>query len=250
MSIESETDVTGLRAAGRVVAETIARVRAHVRAGITTGELDDIASLVFREHGARSGPALDYGYPGTICISVNEEAVHGVPGPRVLRPGDVVTVDVTAELDGYYADAAVTVPLPPVSLLVRRLCASAEAAFWAGAKQARHGLPLHKLGRIIESEVWRRGFRVLRDLQGHGVGRSVHEEPRVPNWADPHAHGMLTEGLVITIEPIVSVSAIESRLLRDGWTVVSADGSLTAHFEHTLVIRRGAPTLLTAAIPG
>jgi methionyl aminopeptidase len=178
---------------------------------------------------------------------VNEEAVHGIPGPRVLAPGDVVTVDVTAELDGYYADAAVTVPLPPVSPQVRRLCACAEAAFWTAAKQARHGLPLQKLGRIIEAEVWRRGFRVLRDLQGHGVGRRVHEEPGVPNWPDPHTHGMLTEGLVITVEPIISVSSNESRLLRDGWTVVSADGSLTAHFEHTLVIRRGAPTLLTAA---
>lgn len=247
MSIESEADARGLRAVGQVVARTLARLTPQVRAGVTTRELDDIALDEFRRQGARSGPRLDYGYPGTICISVNEEAVHGIPGPRVLREGDLVTLDVTAELDRYYADAAVTVAVPPASPVARRLITCAEAAFRAAVRHARDGVPIKRIGGLVEAEVWRRGFRVLRDLTGHGVGRRVHEPPSVPNYADPTARGTLTEGLVITLEPIVSVSSQDSRTLPDGWTIVSADGSLTAHHEHTLVVGRTKPVLLTAA---
>ena len=247
MSIESMTDFEGMRAAGAVVAETLKRVSALVRAGITTLELDAVARHCFSERGARSGPALDYGYPGTICISVNDEAVHGVPGVRVIAAGDLVTIDVTAELDGFYADAAVTVVVEPASVVARRLRTCAEAAFRKGLEQARHGTPVWRVGEAVDREVRRRGFRVLKDLYGHGIGRSVHEEPAVPSFRDPAAQSILTDGLVITIEPIVSVGASSSRTLRDGWTIVSADRSLTAHHEHTIVVRRGAAHVLTAA---
>lgn len=247
MSIESPTDLEGLRAAGAVVAETLQRVGEAVRSGITTGELDAIARRTFAERGARSGPALDFGYPATICISVNDEAVHGIPGPRVLAPGDLVTVDVTAELDGYYADAAVTLLVEPASPLARRLKQCAEAAFHRGLAAARHGAKVRHVGAAVEREVRARGFRVLRDLCGHGVGRSVHEEPVMPNYGDPRARTRLTDGLVITIEPIVSVSAQRTRSTSDGWTLTSSDGSLCAHHEHTLVVRRGEALVLTAA---
>ena len=247
MSIESVTDLEGMRAAGHVVAVTLERVVRRVRAGVTTAELDDIAADCFVERGARSGPAIDYGYPGTICISINEEAVHGIPGARVIRPGDMVTVDVTAELDGYYADAAVTVVVEPASRLAVRLKACAEAAFRKGVERARAGTAVWQIGHAVEREVRRREFRVLRDLCGHGVGRAVHEEPSVPNYRDPRARAELTENLVITVEPIVAATSSRSKTLRDGWTIVSSDGSLTAHHEHTIVIRRGAPLVLTLA---
>jgi methionyl aminopeptidase len=247
MSIDNDTDFVGMRCVGRIVAATLARVRAEVRAGVTTAELDAVALETLTEHGARSAPQLDYDFPGTICISVNEEAVHGIPGPRVLTFGDVVTIDVTAELDGYYADAAVTVAIPHVSPRVERLCEAAEAAFWKALKLAVPGAPLWRVGAQVEAEVRRRGFRVIRDLTGHGIGRRIHEEPSVPNYRDPEARERLTDGLVIALEPIVSMTASRSRLLADGWTVASADGSVTAHFEHTIVVRHGEPVVLTAA---
>lgn len=247
MSIETNEDFEALRAAGAVVAETLRTVGAEVRPGVTTLELDRIARRCFDRHGARSGPEVDFGYPGAICISVNEEAVHGIPGPRVIAEGDMVTVDVTVELDGYYADAAVTLVAGDASPLATRLKACAEAAFRKAAGQARHGTPIWTIGHVVETEVRRRGFRVLEDLCGHGVGRGVHEEPMVPNHRDPSIPGVLTENLVITIEPIVSATARRSRALSDGWTLVSADRSLTAHHEHTIVVRRGEPYILTAA---
>ncbi|MGH7445076.1 MAG: type I methionyl aminopeptidase [Longimicrobiales bacterium] len=246
MSIDSPTDLAALRAAGRVVAETLRMVAAHTRAGVTTRELDDVARAVFDAHGARSGPALDYGFPGTICISVNEEAVHGIPGARVLRGGDLVTIDVTAELDGYYADAAVTLAIEPADARAQALVRAAESAFRKGIAQLRAGVPLWRVGDAIEREVKRRGFRVLRDLAGHGIGRCIHEEPEVLNYRNPSSRQELTENLVLTVEPIIAQSAIHSVRLEDGWTVVSADRSLTAHHEHTLVVQRGEPLILTA----
>jgi methionyl aminopeptidase len=247
MSIDSEEDLRGMEAAGAAVADTLRELRALVRPGVTTGELDGVAAETLARHGARSAPRLVYDFPGTICISVNEEAVHGVPGPRELRPGDLVTLDVTAELNGYFADAAVTVPVPPVTRRATALVEAAEAAFWRGAEVARAGTPLREVGRAVEREVRSRGFHVLRDLCGHGIGRSIHEAPSVLNYYDPRDRTILSDGLVLALEPIVATGTDRTRLGRDGWTVRSADGSLSAHFEHTIVIRPGAPLILTAA---
>lgn len=236
-----------MRRAGRVVAEALRAMREALRPGITTAELDAIAARVLERHGARSAPRLVYGFPGSACISVNEEAVHGVPGARVLQPGDLVTLDVTVELEGYYADAAVTVGVPPLQEAARRLMECAEAAFWRALHLVRPGAPLNRVGGRIEADVERRGFRVLRDLGGHGIGRSIHEEPAVVNFYDPADRTRLSEGLVLALEPIVSAGSRRTRTAPDGWTLLSADGSLTAHYEHTLVVTRGRPLLLTAA---
>ncbi len=247
MSIDSQDDLEGLRRAGRVVALALAAMREAVREGISTAELDGIAARVLREHGARSASRVVYDFPGSVCISVNEEAVHGVPGSRRLRQGDLVTLDVTVELDGYYADAAVTVGVPPISETAQRLMECAEAAFWHAARAARAGERLASIGGKVEAEVKRHGFKVLRDVCGHGIGRSIHEAPSVCNFYNPWDWSRLTEGLVIALEPIISVSAQGTTTASDGWTLISADRSLTAHYEHTMVITRGEPLLLTAA---
>ncbi|HYG69771.1 MAG TPA: type I methionyl aminopeptidase, partial [Anaeromyxobacteraceae bacterium] len=228
------------------VAKVLAAMRAAVRAGVTTAELDAVASGVMAAHGARSAPQHDYGFPGATCISVNDDAVHGVPGPRPLAKGDLVSLDVVVELDGYYADAAITVGVPPVAPEAQRLVAAAEAAFRRAAAVARAGVPLSRVGAAVEAEVERRGFKVLRDLCGHGVGRAIHEDPPVLNHYDPDARRPLTEGLVVAIEPIIAAGTRHVRDRNDGWTIASADGSLTAHHEHTMVITRGRPLLVTA----
>jgi methionyl aminopeptidase len=188
-----------------------------------------------------------YDFHGATCISINDEAVHGVPGARQLEKGDLVTLDVTVELDGYFADAAVTVGVPPVSELATRLVACAEAAFHHAAGAARAGERLAVVGGRVEAEVERRGFVVMRELCGHGIGRSIHESPSVANFYDPGERARLSEGLVIALEPIVSAGDRRTRTGKDGWTLTSADGSLTAHYEHTMVITKGRPILLTAA---
>ena len=246
MSIESEADLQGLQRAGRVVAVTLAETRRAVEPGVTTAELDAVALAVLERHGARSAPALVYGFPGAICISVNDEAVHGVPGARRLVAGDAVTLDVTAELDGYMADAAVTVPVPPVAQEDAELVAAAEAGLAAGLAVARAGSTTGAVGAAVEAEVERRGFRVLRELAGHGIGRAIHEPPSVPNFGVTGQGARLTDGLVITIEPIISSRTRSTRPGGDGWTVATDDGRRSAHVEHTLIVRRGRPLILTA----
>ncbi len=246
MSITSPRDLEGLRAAGRVVALALAAMRRRVAPGVTTGELDAVAGETFARAGARSAPQLVYDFPGVTCISVNEEAVHGIPGGRRLEPGDVVTLDVTAELDGYVADAAVTVAVEPAAEQDRALIRCAERALDAGLRAARAGVPVHAIGAAVERRVERDGFRVLRPLTGHGVGRAIHEPPTVPNFLLPAAREPLTPGLVITIEPIIASGTRSVAMRPDGWTTVTGNGSRAAHAEHTLVVTRGTPVIVTA----
>jgi methionyl aminopeptidase len=248
MSVESQDDIDGLLKAGRVVALALERMRAAVCEGVTTRDLDEVGAAVFRAHGARSAPHLTYGFPGTNCISVNDEAVHGVPSARRLRAGDVVKLDVTAELDGYMADAAVTVTVGPPSPLAQRLVGAAERSLAAALSVVRPGLPVNEIGRTVEHEVKRAGFKVLRDLGGHGIGRTIHEPPSIPNHYISSNKTPLTDGLVITIEPIIA--ATTSRITgtgSDGWTISTADQSLSAHAEHTLIVLNNGPLILTAA---
>jgi methionyl aminopeptidase len=246
MSIEHPEDLQGMRRAGRLVAETIAAMRVAVRSGVTTAALDAIGASVIEQAGGRSAPKLVYRFPGVTCISVNDEAVHGVPGPRILRDGDLVTLDVTVELDGYMGDAAVTVPVGRVSSDAARLVDAAEGAFTAALAAASPGARLCDLGGIIEAHVEQAGFKVLRDLCGHGIGRTIHEPPNVLNFADPRVTGRLTDGLVITIEPIIAAGTRRTRGSDRAWPIRSADGSLTAHHEHTIVVRSGGCEILTA----
>lgn len=247
MSIDNDEDLAGMRRAGRVAATALDAMRAHVAPGVTTAELDAVAEEVLRTHGARSGPRIVYDFPGTTCISVNDEVVHGIPGSRALHEGDIVTLDVTIELDGYFADTAVTVPVGAVSRRAEALIEAARAAFERSTLFASAGSPLARVGGSIEAEVRRRGFRIFPELCGHGIGRTIHEEPEVLNYRHPLVRTRLHEGLVLTIEPLVSAGGERTRVDPDGWTVRSADGAFAAHHEHTLVIRNGAPEILTLA---
>lgn len=245
MSVDTPEQLEGLRRAGRVVADTLRALRGAVAPGVTTADLDRRAAEIFAEHGARSGPIITYAYPGSICVSVDEEVVHGVPGVRTLREGELVTLDVAAELDGYHADAAITVPVGPVDDRRRRLMLATRSALSAGIQAARPGVMLREVGAAIEREVRRHGFNVLRELTGHGIGHAMHEKPTVFNWAEPHATTRLTPGLVFTIEPMLSAGSTRLLLGADGWTVRTADRSPSAHEEHTIMVTTGSALILT-----
>lgn len=246
MSITSPEELAGMRAAGEIVRRVLEAMKREVRAGVTTAQLDEAGARVMRQHGAQSAPALVYGFPGSNCISLNEEAVHGVPGERVVQEGDLVKLDVTLEKDGFMADAAITVGVGEIAEDRRRLIVCAERAFAKAMLVARAGFRVSEIGRVVEREVRRSGFSVIRDLGGHGIGRTIHEAPRVPNYADPEANQVLTEGLVITVEPIIAAGSGRAMVAKDGWTVCTADRKPSAHYEHTLVITKGKPMLLTA----
>jgi methionyl aminopeptidase len=246
MSIETEEELEALRAAGRVVAQALREMRRQVRHGVTTAELDAVGARVFRRAGARSAPQLDYGFPGVNCISVNDEAVHDIPGRRRLREGDLVKLDVTAELDGFYADACISVPVGRARPGAARLAETARRALANAMQAARAGAPLNAIGAAVEETVLRRGHAVCTDLMGHGIGRRIHEPPHVPNHYVPRLSQALTDGLVLTIEPIISAGSGAVRETGDGWTVRTADGAMSAHAEHTIVITRGEPVVLTA----
>jgi methionyl aminopeptidase len=247
MSINTPEELDGLRAAGGVARAMLDTMKRRVRAGITTAELDEIGAAVMTERGARSAPRSVYGFPGTSCISVNDEAVHGIPGQRRLRDGDLVKLDVTIEKDGFMADAAETVPVGNASAEALRLLACAQRAFEKAMLVARAGFRVLEIGRTVETEVRRSGFSVIRELTGHGIGRTIHEPPAVPNFADPRAQAVLTESLVITVEPIIAAGSGRVSLDEDGWTVRTLDRRPSAHYEHTIVITRGRPIVLTTA---
>jgi len=247
MSIKTQAELKKLQVIGKIVRLTLEEMAAAVRPGVTTAAIDSVGAAVLEKYGAESSPPLVYGFPGTACISVNDEAIHGIPGMRILAEGDLVKLDVTAQKDGYVADAAVTVRVGRVSATAEALARCAETAFRQGLKAARAGNRVCEIGRAVEREVRRCGFSVIKELCGHGVGRTIHEEPCVPNHYDPRFRAKLTDGLVITIEPIIAAGGGRAELQPDKWTIRTGDGSLAAHYEHTVVVTKGEPILLTAA---
>ena len=247
MSIRSNAELEKLRIIGRIVRKALDAAAAMVRPGITTAELDEVGARSLAENGAESAPPKVYGFPGALCISVNDEAIHGIPGARVVQSGDLVKLDLVAEKGGFYADAAVTIGVGQVGATAGALVRCAERAFYRATRTARAGNRVHEIGRAVERETQRCGFQVMRDLCGHGVGRTIHEPPSIPNYHDSGIRTRLTEGLVITIEPIISAGSGQGRLQPDRWTVCTTDGSVSAHYEHTIVITKGEPILLTAA---
>jgi methionyl aminopeptidase len=247
VSVDDPEQLEGLLAVGRVVAATLAELRRAVAPGVTTRELDEVAAGCFRDAGARSGPILTYGYPGSICISVEDEVVHGVPGSRVLREGQLVSLDVAAELGGYHADAAVTVPVGHADDSAWALIDAAEEALAAGMRAAQPGAVLLEIGEAVERTATARGFRVFRALTGHGIGRQMHEDPTVFNWPSPLAKAPLLAGQVFTIEPMIGAGGERLSEDDDGWTLRTADGSRSAHAEHTVMVADGGPVVITAA---
>lgn len=246
MSIESAADLDGITLAGRVVAEALSAMVREIRPGMTTRDVDEIGAAVLLQHGSRSAPQLVYACPTVNLISVNDEIVHGLPGARVLQPGDVVKIDVTADTAGYIADAATTVVLPNASNDAIELRDCAIAAFEAGFGAARAGRRVSEIGRAVEREVSAHGFHVLRELSGHGVGRTIHEWPTVPNYFDRFQSDVLTEGLVLTIEPLISERRSRIRACDDGWTLKTGNGCLAAHHEHTIIVTNSEPVIVTA----
>ena len=247
MSIETERDWTGLKRAARLVRLALDAMEKNVRPGVTTGALNEIAAAILAAHGAQSAPSLVYGFPGAALISVNDEVVHGVPGARRLQRGDLVKLDVTVEKGGYMADAARTVVVQAGSDEAHRLARCARSAFKKALAVATAGRKVSDIGRVVEQEVRGHGFRVVHGLDGHGIGRTIHESPSVPNYYDPRQKDVLTDGLVITIEPIICSGTGMAVEGADGWTIRTADGSLAAHHEHTIVITNESPVVLTAA---
>jgi methionyl aminopeptidase len=245
VTIDNEADLFGLAQAARVVAEARDRMVAAVTPGVTTGELDQIGREAFRRHGARSAPRVTYRFPGSTCISVNDEAAHGVPSySRHLVSGDLVNLDVSAELDGYFADTGISVGVGTVPPLAARLL---EATRRAQADAMDAALPrarLRDIGRAVERRARRHGFCAIRNLYGHGIGRVLHDAPSVPS-VDDGQRTVLHEGLVLAVEPFLSLSAHHVVDGEDGWTLRTADGSLVAQVEHTMVVTSDGPLVLT-----
>ncbi len=249
ITIKSEREVETMAMAGRILAETLAVVVAQVRPGVSTGELDDLAEEFIRSHpGARPSFKGLYDFPRSLCTSINDEVVHGIPSERrVLEPGDILSVDCGVCIDDLHADSAITVPVGAVTDGVQQLLAVTRTALEAGIAAAVPGNHVGDIGHAVQQVAERAGYSVVRELVGHGIGSSFHEEPQVPNYGKPKRGARLVPGMTIAIEPMINMGRPEIRTLDDKWTVVTADGSLSAHFEHTVVIEPGGPRLLTAA---
>lgn len=246
MTIETSDDVTALQRIGAIVSRTLHEMLDAVEPGMTTAELDSLGEQLLHQHGARSAPRLTYGFPGATCISINEEAAHGIPGDRVIRAGDVINVDVSAELDGYFADTGGTKVVPPTNPQKTRLCHATRTALALAMKSARAGLPLNGIGAAIQRTARSHGFKVIENLGSHGVGRALHEDPEmIAGYFDATDRRLLREGMVITIEPFLSTKSRVVTEAPDGWTLVGAHGNLSAQYEHTMIITRGDPIVVT-----
>jgi len=243
--VRGQEEIDAIRAAARIVAKTIDMLRREVRPGVTTAELDRLAEAFIRGHGARPAFKGYRGFPASICPAVNDEVVHGIPGARRLEEGDILGIDVGVEKDGFYGDAAVTVPVGEVSEEVRRLLEVSRESLARGIEQARAGNRVGDISHAIQSYVEGHGYSVVRALVGHGIGREMHEEPQVPNYGPPERGPRLMVGQVLAIEPMVNAGGPEVVTRPDGWTVVTKDGSLSAHFEHTVAVGPKGPEILS-----
>jgi methionyl aminopeptidase len=247
VTLKSEREIERMRASGKVVAEVLQALGAQVQPGVATAELDRLAETIIRAHeGARPAFKGYGGFPASICASVNEEVVHGIPSKsRTLEAGDIVGIDVGVLMDGYHADAARTFAVGPVTEETQRLLSVTQSALEAGIDAARPGARLGDVSAAIQNVAEAAGFSIVRDLVGHGIGQHLHEDPQVPNFGVEGRGLELEPGLVIAIEPMVNVGGSDVRTLEDAWTIVTIDGSLSAHFEHTVAITENGPDILT-----
>ncbi len=241
----SKEELAKMRRAGRVVAEMHERTREAIRAGITTRRLDEISREVLERRGARSNFLNYHGFPATICTSPNDMIVHGIPGDYLLEEGDIISVDCGAIVEGYHGDAAYTAPVGQISPAARRLLEVTERSLFAGIEQLRDGNRLHEVGRAVQEVAEAAGFSVVRNYVGHAIGTAMHEEPAVPNYWPGTPGPRIKVGNVFAIEPMVNAGGPETVELADGWSVVTADGSLSAHFEHTIAVTEDGPEVLT-----
>jgi methionyl aminopeptidase len=243
----SAAELDRMREAGRLVGEVLTELAAHVAPGVTTADLDLLAEKRIAQAGATAAFKGYHGYPATICASINDEVIHGIPsGRRVLNEGDVISIDVGASLDGYYGDSAVTLPVGQVSEEAARLLRVTEESLYKAIEKVRAGGRVSDIGHEVQRHVEAYGFSVVREFVGHGIGQRMHEEPQVPNYGEPGRGPRLAEGMVLAIEPMVNAGKAAVKVLADGWTAVTRDGSLSAHFEHTVAVTAEGPLILTA----
>ena len=243
--LKSEREIRCMREAGRIVALALDAVGKVVEPGITTQELDEVARRTIVEHGARPAFKGLYGFPANICVSVNCEVVHGIPGSRKLAEGDIVSVDCGAEIDGFNGDSAITIPVGIVSTEIARLIEETRNALYKGIEQAIAGNRVGAISHAVQTYAEKAGFGVVREYVGHGIGRSMHEEPEVPNFGFADRGPLLKAGMVLAIEPMINLGARAVKSTDDGWTVVTRDGKPSAHFEHTVAIMPDGPEILT-----
>jgi methionyl aminopeptidase len=243
--IRNKDEIAKMRRAGAVVAEIIEETRAAIRPGVTTADVDKVARGVLDRRGARSNFLNYHGFPAVICTSPNNMIVHGIPGDYVLKEGDIISIDQGAIVEGYHGDAAYTVGVGETSPLATRLMEVTEASLWAGIAEMVAGKRLHDIGRAVQGVAEAAGFSVVRNYVGHGIGTAMHEDPQIPNYWPGSPGPRLKVGNVFAIEPMVNVGGPATKELADGWSVVTADGSLSAHFEHTIAITDDGPEVLT-----
>jgi len=247
ISIKNSREIDLLRKSAQIVAESLLLAKSLIQPGVRTIELDKEIAEFIRSKGARPAFKGFHGYPANICISINEQVVHGIPGPRILRQGDIVSVDIGVELNGYYGDAARTFPVGKVSPEKEKLLRITRESLYKGIEAAREGNRLYDIGYAIQTHVERAGFSVVRDLVGHGIGKEMHEEPQIPNYGEPNRGPRLKAGMVFAIEPMVNVGEYEVYTQNDQWTVVTRDGLPSAHFEHDVVITKNGAEILSLA---
>lgn len=243
--IKNDTQIEYMRQAGRIVGETLARLEEVIKPGITTAEIDRIAEEFIIKHNAKPSFKGYHGFPASICASINEEVVHGIPSSRVLQEGDIISVDCGAILNGYQGDAARTIPVGKITDEAERLIQVTKDSFFKGIEKAIAGNRLTDISAAIQTYVESFGFSVVRDFVGHGIGRDMHEEPEVPNFGRPGRGPKLSHGMVLAIEPMVNVGKYYVKVEPNGWTVVTEDGSLSAHYENTVAILNNGPEILT-----
>ena len=250
ITLKSAAEINKMHRAGQVVAEVLERMRERVAPGVTTAELDRLAAEVIRQHDAVPSflgypPGSAHPFPASICSSINEELVHGIPGPRALQEGDIISIDVGCILDGYHGDAAVTLPVGKISREAHRLLEITQQALYVGIAAATQGRRAGDVSVAIQSYVESHGYNVVREYTGHGIGRDMHEDPQVPNHGQPGTGVRLRKGMTVALEPMVLAGDSCVRTLGNHWTVVSCDGALTAHFEHTIAVTDGEAKILT-----
>ena len=243
--IKSSREIEHLRKSNAIVAEVFQKLKEMISPGVTTQELDQVAEKVILSRGAIPAFKGYRGFPATLCISINEEVVHGIPGQRRLKEGDIVSLDVGVNLRGYLGDAAITLPVGEVDQTAKRLLEVTEKALTIGIESAKVGNRLSDISHAIQTWVESHEFSVVRDFVGHGIGRDLHEEPQIPNFGSPHQGPRLEKGMVFALEPMVNEGTYGVRILSDGWTVVTADGKRSAHFEHSIVVTDGGAEILS-----
>ena len=243
--LKSQQEIAYMREAGRIVAETLELIRQAVKPDVTTQELDRIADEYIRERGAIPAFKGYNGFPGSICASVNEEVVHGIPGPRKLKNGDIISVDIGTLINGFYGDAAMTFPVGEVAPEVAQLLKVTEESLYKGIAQAVADQRLYDISHAVQIHAEEFGYGVVRDYVGHGIGRKMHEDPQIPNYGAPGRGPRLKPGMTLAIEPMINMGTYEVKTLRDNWTVITRDGKWSAHFEHTIAVTDGEPEILT-----